>query len=47
MANKYNNLAKGSSMRKKLQNSKGSTESPEFLAALGFVFFKKKSVTTT
>ena len=47
MANKYNNLAKGSSMRRKLQNSKGYTESPEFLPALGLFIFKKKSVATT
>ena len=31
MANNYNNLVKGSSMRQKLQNSKGHAESPEFL----------------
>ena len=31
MANNYNNLVKGSSMVKKLQNSKGYAESPEFL----------------
>ena len=35
MVNNYNNLVKGSSMRKKLQNSKGYAESPEFLPALG------------
>ena len=39
---KWNNLVKGSSMRKKLQNSKDYAESPEFLPALGL-----KSVTTT
>ena len=32
-------------MRQKLQNSKGYTESPEFLPALGL--FEKKSVATT
>ena len=47
MANTYNNLAKSSSMRKKLQNSKGYTESLEFLPAMGLFIFKKKSVTTT
>ena len=31
----YNNLVKGLSMRKKLQNSKGYAESPEFQLALG------------
>ena len=35
MANNYNSLVKGSSMRRKLQNSKGYTESPEFLPELG------------
>ena len=35
MANNLNNLVKGSSMRQKLQNSKGYAESPEFLPALG------------
>ena len=38
---------KGSSMRQKLQNSKGYTELPEFLPALGLFIFKKKSVATT
>ena len=47
MANNYNNLVKGSSMRQKLQNSKGYAESPEFLPALGLFIFKKKSVATT
>ena len=47
MANNWNNLVKGSSMRKKLQNSKGYAESPEFLPALGLFSFKKKSVDTT
>ena len=46
MANNYNNLVKGSSMRQKLQNSKGYAESPEFLPALGLFIFKKKSVAT-
>ena len=32
---KWNNQVKGSSMSQKLQNSKGSTESLEFLPALG------------
>ena len=32
---KMANLVKGSSMRQKLQNSKGYAESPEFLSALG------------
>ena len=40
------NLVKGSSMRKKLQNSKGYAESPELLPALGLIIFGKKSVTT-
>ena len=31
MANNYNNLVKGSSMRQKLQNSKGYAELLEFL----------------
>ena len=35
MANNWNNLVKGSSMRQKLQNSKGYAESPEFLPVLG------------
>ena len=35
MANNLNNLVKGSSMRKKLQNGKDYAESPEFLPALG------------
>ena len=35
MANNYNNVVKGSSMRQKLQNNKGYAESPEFLPALG------------
>ena len=46
MANNYNNLVKGSSMRKKLQNSKGYAESPEFLPALGVIIFREKSVAT-
>ena len=41
-----NNLVK-SSMRKKLQNSKGYAESPEFLPELGLFIVKKKSVATT
>ena len=40
-------LVKGSSMRKKLQNSRGYAESPELLSALGLFVFKKKSVVTT
>ena len=44
MANNYNNLVKGSSMRQKLQNSKGYAESLEFLPTLGLFIFKKKSV---
>ena len=47
MVNNLNNLVKGSSMRKLLQNSKGYVESPEFLPALGLFIFKKKSVATT
>ena len=39
MANNYNNLVKGLSMRQKLQNSKGYAESLEFPPT-----FKKKSV---
>ena len=35
MANNLNNLVKGSSMKQKLQNSKGYTESPELLPTLG------------
>ena len=31
-------------MRQKLQNSKGSVESPEFLPALGLFFFNYRSV---
>ena len=46
MANNLNNLVKGSSMRQKLQNSKGYAESPEFLPALGLFIFKRKSVAT-
>ena len=38
---------KGSSTRQKLQNSKGYTESPEFLPALGLIIFGKKSCTHT
>ena len=40
-------LVKGSSMRKKLLNSKGYAESLEFLPAPGLFIFKKKSVATT
>ena len=47
MADNYNNLVKGSSVRQNLQNSKGYAESPEFLSALRLFIFKKKSVTTT
>ena len=35
------NLIKGLSMRKKLQNSKGYAESPEFLPALGLFIFRR------
>ena len=35
MVNNQNNLVKGSSMREKLQNSKGYAETQEFLPALG------------
>ena len=38
---------KGSSMRQKLQNSKGYAESPKFLQALELFIFKKKSIATT
>ena len=41
-----NNLVKGLPMRKKLHNSKGYAETPEFLPALGLIIFKKKSVAT-
>ena len=44
MANNWDNLVKGLSMRQKWQNSKGYDESPEFLPALGLYIFKKKSV---
>ena len=47
MVSNYNNLVKGLSMRKKLQNSKGYSESPEFLPVLGLFIFEKKSVATT
>ena len=44
MVNTLNNLVKGSSMRQKLQNSKGYAESPEiFSASTGVFSFKKKS----
>ena len=46
MANNYNNLVNGLSMKQKLQNSKGYAESPQFLPALGLIIFKKKSVAT-
>ena len=46
MSNNYNNVVKGSSMRQKLQNSKGYAQSPEFLPALGLFIFKKTSVAT-
>ena len=42
MAKNYNNLVMGSSMRKKLQNSKGYAESPEFLPALGLFIFQEE-----
>ena len=42
MANNYNNLVKGLSMRQKLQNSKGYPESPELLPALGL--FSRRSL---
>ena len=35
VANNYNNLVKGFSMRQKLQNSKGYAESSEFLPEMG------------
>ena len=35
VANDYNNLVKGLSMRQKLQNSKGYDESSEFLPEMG------------
>ena len=38
---------KGPSKRKKLQNSKGYAESPEFLPALELFIFKKTSVAIT
>ena len=44
---KWNNLVNVSSMRQKLQNSKGYTESLEFLPALGLFIFKKESIATT
>ena len=43
MANNNNNVIKGSSMRQKLQNSKGYDESPEFLPAQG-LFFPRRSL---
>ena len=39
---KWRIIRKGSSMRQKLQNSRGYAESPEFLPALGLFIFKKK-----
>ena len=45
--NNYNNLVKGSSMRKKLQNSKGYADSQEFLPALRLFNFNMTSVTKT
>ena len=41
---KWNNVVKGSSMRQKLQNSKGYTESPEFLPALGLFIRRNLSL---
>ena len=35
VANNYKNLVKGLSMRQKLRNSKGYTESSEFLPEMG------------
>ena len=41
-------MIKVSSMRQKLQNSKGYAKSPEFLPALGLYYiFKKKFVSAT
>ena len=40
-------MIKVSSMRQKLQNSKGYAKSQEFLPALGLYIFKKKFVTAT
>ena len=45
-ANNYNDLVKGSSTRKKLQNSNGYAESPEFSPALRLIIFGKKFVAT-
>ena len=39
---KWNSLVKGSSMKKKMENSKGFAESLEFLPALG-LFFSSRS----
>ena len=43
VANNSNDLVKGSSTRKKLQNSKGYTESPEFSPALGLIGRAKRA----
>ena len=40
-------MVKGSSMRQKLQNSKGYAESPDFLPEPGVFILKMKSVATT
>ena len=44
VANNYNDLVKGSSIRQKLQNSKGYTESQEFSPVPGLIIFGKMSV---
>ena len=41
MMNNHNNLVKGSSMSKKLQNSKGYAKPPEFLPALGLLLSRR------
>ena len=40
-------VVKGSSTKQKLQNSKGYTESLEFLSVVGLFIFKKKAVAKT
>ena len=42
MANNYNKVVDGSSMRQKMQNSKGYAESLEYLPALGLFIVKEK-----
>ena len=46
VAYNWNDLVKGSSTRQTLQNSKGYTESLEFLPALRLIIFGEKSVAT-